>query len=45
MIATALEQNGAERVYIIGRRKEILENAVKQHSVRNAFLFTLGSYR
>lgn len=35
MIATALEYNGAERVYIVGRRKDILENAAKEHSVRN----------
>lgn len=34
MIATALEHNGAERVYIVGRRKEVLENAAKEHSVR-----------
>lgn len=33
MIATALEHNGAERVYIVGRRKEVLENAAKEHSV------------
>lgn len=37
MIATALEHNGAERVYIVGRRKEVLENAAKEHSVRNPF--------
>lgn len=35
MIATALEHNGAERVYIVGRRKEVLENAAKEHSVSN----------
>jgi THO complex subunit 3 len=29
-IAKALELNGAERVYILGRRLEILENAAKQ---------------
>ncbi|KAI5852776.1 hypothetical protein DFP73DRAFT_534012 [Morchella snyderi] len=32
MIAAALEHNGAERVYIVGRRKEVLENAAKEHS-------------
>ncbi|KAF8461346.1 hypothetical protein BDZ91DRAFT_737186 [Kalaharituber pfeilii] len=32
MIATALEHNGAEKVYIVGRRKEILENAAKTNN-------------
>jgi short-subunit dehydrogenase involved in D-alanine esterification of teichoic acids len=32
-IAKALEFNGAERVYIVGRRLDVLENATKQ-SVR-----------
>lgn len=35
MIAAALEHNGAEKVYIVGRRKEVLENAAREHSVRN----------
>lgn len=34
MIATALEHNGAARVYIIGRREEVLEKAAKAHSAR-----------
>lgn len=33
MIAAALEQNGAEKVYIVGRRKEVLENAAKTNNV------------
>ena len=33
MIATALESNGAT-VYIVGRRKEALEKAAKEHAVR-----------
>lgn len=33
MMAKALEANGA-RVYIIGRRAEVLERAAKEHSVR-----------
>jgi hypothetical protein len=30
MIACALEANGAQRVYIMGRRLEVLEKAAKQ---------------
>ena len=30
MIACALEANGAQRVYIIGRRLEVLEKAAQQ---------------
>lgn len=33
MMATALENNGAT-VYIVGRRKEVLEKAAREHSVR-----------
>lgn len=33
MMATALEHNGAEKVYIVGRRKEVLENAAKMNNV------------
>ena len=35
MMATALEHNGAT-VYIVGRRKEVLEKAAREHSVRTA---------
>ncbi|RPB00510.1 NAD(P)-binding protein [Choiromyces venosus 120613-1] len=31
--STALEHNGATKVYIVGRRKEVLENAAKVHSL------------
>jgi len=33
MMARALEHNGAEKVYILGRRKDILENAAKTNNV------------
>lgn len=33
MMVKALEENGA-KVYIVGRRKEVLEKAAKQHAVR-----------
>jgi NAD(P)-dependent dehydrogenase (short-subunit alcohol dehydrogenase family) len=33
MITKALAQNGAKKIYIIGRRKEKLEEAAKQHGV------------
>ncbi|KAI5787641.1 hypothetical protein DFH27DRAFT_518186 [Peziza echinospora] len=32
MMARALEHNGAEKVYILGRRKDILENAAKTNN-------------
>ena len=38
MIATALENNGAT-VYIVGRRAEALEEAVRERSVRHAACF------
>lgn len=37
MIATALENNGAT-VYIVGRRAEVLEAAVKARGVRHTML-------
>ncbi|KAG0636462.1 hypothetical protein HOY80DRAFT_977594 [Tuber brumale] len=42
MIATALEHNGATRVYIVGRRKEVLENAVKVHSKHGNIIPLVG---
>jgi len=33
LIAAALEHNSAEKVYIVGRRKEVLENAAKTNNV------------
>jgi NADP-dependent 3-hydroxy acid dehydrogenase YdfG len=33
MIAKALEENGA-KVYIVGRRKDVLENVAKTEAVR-----------
>lgn len=32
MIVKALEENGA-KVYVVGRRKEVIENVAKEHSV------------
>ena len=34
MFATALENNGAKAVYIAGRRKDVLDKAVKENNVR-----------
>lgn len=38
MIASALEKAGADKVYILGRRLEILENAIKKNSVNHLYL-------
>src|ERR1700735_4077873 len=35
MMARALALNGANKVYIVGRRKEVLENASKSVSTNN----------
>lgn len=41
MMAKALEQNGA-KVYIVGRRKELLEKVAKEEAVRVTPLLELG---
>lgn len=35
MIVKALEENGA-KVYVVGRRREVIEKVAKEHSVINA---------
>ncbi|PWW80704.1 NAD(P)-binding protein [Tuber magnatum] len=42
MIAAALENNGATKVYIVGRRKEVLENAARVHSKHGNMIPILG---
>ncbi|CUS12959.1 unnamed protein product [Tuber aestivum] len=42
MIATALEHNGATKVYIVGRRKEVLENAARVHSKHGNIIPIVG---
>lgn len=34
VMTRALAQNGAKRVYILGRRREVLENAISELSVK-----------
>lgn len=41
MMAKALEHNGAT-VYIIGRRKHVLEAAASEHAVSSSFAFYAG---
>jgi NADP-dependent 3-hydroxy acid dehydrogenase YdfG len=43
MMAKALENNGAT-VYIVGRRKEVLDVAVREHSVRSYLAFGVGHF-
>jgi len=42
MMATALENNGAT-VYIVGRRKQVLEKAAKEHNVRRHLSYSVSA--
>jgi NADP-dependent 3-hydroxy acid dehydrogenase YdfG len=37
MIVKALEENGA-KVYVVGRRKEVIEKVAKEHAVRPSLM-------